>query len=228
MELKNIIIGDSHSLNLSVDAKRISCTAGSAKGLNNPHSISGYGNQIMEEFKQNKYDNAFFMMGQVDCDFCFIHKLSENINLDYKDFNKKVIESYLEFIEKIKKLTNETNIVVCSIGLPTIDDIHFKKFCINTKILINFEQIKEDNIKAILNTNLPNITERTKINLHFNEILEEESQKRNICFLDITSFTYDDKTKIIKEEYFVKNHHHSYGRNPTISNIINCYLSKQK
>ena len=52
----NLLIGDSHSENINVNnLEHLLCSAGSAKGLNNPNSISQYHNKILNYTKHKEY-----------------------------------------------------------------------------------------------------------------------------------------------------------------------------
>lgn len=218
-----LLIGDSHiqNLELSYENKKMCLSAGSAKGLNNINSISGYRNLIIKEL-ENKYDFLLLQFGNVDIDFCYIDKLLQNPDLKYEDFNNNVIENYMKFILEISECKKCT---ILSINLPVLDDVHIKnhlyQFRINRIANLKFSGILESDI-------VPNIEERTIICQNFNKKLEEyikKLQNPKINFLDVSSFTYDDNLKRIKNEYFSKTDHHDYIKSPIISNIINDYLS---
>ena len=222
----NLITGDSHTHTTCFNNSIIFvCSAGSAKGLNNPNSISQYNNAIINNVNTNNYSNLFFLFGGVDVDFCFIHKYLENINIDYKEFNLDVVHNYLNFI------TNnffDKSVIILSIGLPCLDDENFIKGLLNGHInyLENQDVVLLE--EKLLNcTVLPDIYKRTEITLHFNKTLEEEInkiQKPNIKYLDITSFTYDYNLKRIKDEYFTRYDHHNTERNKHFNKIIDEYL----
>jgi hypothetical protein len=222
----NLITGDSHSSGIFFNnSTHILCSAGSAKGLNNPNSISQYNNILIHNIKNNNYNRVFFLFGGVDVEFCFIHKLLQNNHLDYKEFNMEIIKNYLEFV--INNFSN-INITILSIGLPVLDDEHFIKGMLNAHInsLENMDiQILEEQLLTC--KVLPDIYKRTEITLNFNEQLKEEIDKLknlNINYLDITSFTYDCNLKRIKDEYFSRNDHHNYRRNIHFNKIIDDYL----
>jgi hypothetical protein len=222
----NLITGDSHSNTICFNNSiHVLCSGGSAKGLNNPKSISQYNNTLINNIKTNNYSNLFFLFGGVDVEFCFIHKYLENINIDYKVFNLEVINNYLNFI------TNnffDKPVIILSVGLPCLNDKYFIAGILNGHI----NQLENQDInllekKLLSCTVLPDIYKRTEITLHFNKTLEEEIIKlntKNIKFLDITSFTYDCNLKRIKDEYFSGCSHHNYARNKHFNKIIDEYL----
>jgi hypothetical protein len=71
----NFFTGDSHSGDIKFDNYiHLLCSGGSAKGLNNPNSISQYNNRIINNVNNNDYKHLFFLFGGVDVDFSYIHK----------------------------------------------------------------------------------------------------------------------------------------------------------
>ncbi len=223
----NIIIGDSHSKYIKI-TKGIHylCLAGSAKGLNNSNSKSNYNNLILQFVKKMFYTNLIFLFGGVDLEFVFIDKYVKDNNIDYEEFNLNVINNYLSFITKNfydKKVT------ILSVGLPCVDDDNFVKVYINNGgRLLDFENIDPEELKNS-NLNIPNIFTRTEITIDFNKKLEEEIKKinkPNIQFLDITTFTYDEELKRIKDIYFTKKDNHNYVRNKDFIKIIEEHLLK--
>ena len=221
----NLIVGCSHlnHLNINKYFDYLVCSGGSAKGLNNENSISGYGKKILDHVYKNKqeYDTIFFAFGAVDVDFSYIHKYLDDKKLNFFEFNKSVINNYLQYI--INNFSKK-KIVVLSIGLPTLDDENLKNGLLNGHI--NYlENYALDILKKKLDNcnHLPNIYFRTQIAINFNEQLKNEIIKinnKNIYYLDVTTFTYDPSKMRIKDEYFTKSDHHCYDRNKKISKII--------
>lgn len=223
----NLIVGDSHSNDIVFqNSTHLLCSAGSAKGLNNPNSISQYNKIIIDNVKNNNYDNLFFLFGGVDVDFCFIHKYLQNNSIDYKNFNSEVVDDYLEFIEQN---FYDRSVVILSVGLPVLDDINLKKGILNAHVnhLENQDIIILE--KKLSSCRLPNIYKRTKITLHFNEELKDKIMKLNnpnIKYLDVTRITYDFELKRIKDNFFTRHEHHNNERKIYINNIIDIYLAK--
>ena len=145
----NLITGDSHSERIYFNnSKHILCSAGSAKGLNNPNSISQYGNKLIHNIKTHNYNNLFFLFGAVDVDFSYIHKYIDNNNIDYKQFNFNVINNYLEFIQDN---FFDKSVTILSIGLPCLDDNNFIKGMLNAHIN-SLENVDIDTLSKIHNT----------------------------------------------------------------------------
>jgi len=221
----NLIVGDSHTNNLHFEkSQHLLCSAGSAKGLNNPNSISGYNNLIINNINNNNYKHLFFLFGGVDVDFSFIHNLLKNPELDYKKFNKTVIDNYLQFITNN---FSDKSVIILSVGLPVLDDAHLINGLlnghINTLENVDVEKFKHD----LLHIDLPNIFKRTEITLHFNRKLQKKISNLNlpnIKFLDITSFTYDASLTRIHDNFFTRYDHHNGFRNTFFTEIINNFL----
>lgn len=224
----NLIVGDSHSNWITFDnSVHLLCSAGSAKGLNNPNSISQYHNTIIDNIKKNHYKHLFFLFGGVDVDFSSIHHFLKNPGINWAEFNVNVIRNYLEFI--VKNFSNKS-VIILSIGLPVLDDENLQKGLLNGHVnhLENKPIIELEN--ELLNANLPDIYGRTTLTLHFNEQLKNQIGhlgNPNIKFLDITSFTYDPNLKRIKDQFFIRWDHHCFDRNSYYTNIINDFLRIQ-
>lgn len=223
--MKNLITGDSHTEAIQFNnSSLLLCSAGSAKGLNNPNSISQYNKLIINNINNNNYNILVFSFGSVDVDFSFIHKLIDNPSIDYIEFNKIVIDNYLEFIVNNFR---DRNIIILSISLPTLADEYLKYGLLNGHI--NYlENYNIDILKNKLdNMILPNILERTNISMNFNEQLKNKVislNLNNIKYLDVTSFTYDDQLKRIKDIFFTKNDHHNWYRMHFYGEIINKFI----
>jgi hypothetical protein len=238
----NLIVGDSHSRNIKFNNSiHHLCIGGSAKGLNNKNSKSNYNNEIIKNIINNNYKNIFFLFGGVDVDFSFIYKYIIDPKINYIDFNYDVVQNYLIFI---KNNFHNKSVIILSVGLPTVDDDNFLgNYIHNGGRILDFENINIEILKSLKNNiplsldmfsrlsqkSLPNIYIRTQITLNFNEQLQNEINKLNIPnikYLDITSFTYDEKINRIKNEFFTKNDHHNYKRNIYFTDIINNFLEK--
>ena len=219
-----LLIGDSHCKWIPINnCEEFVCTAGSAKGLHNKHSISNYNRIVIDKVKNQNtyYEKLIFMFGAVDMDFSYIHKLIHNPNLNLYEFIDPVMHSYLNFI---KENFSDKKVVILSVGLPTLDDENLKEGLLNSSIN-HLENVNVDEFKMRLsNSVLPDIYTRTYntivFNYHLKDIIEK-CNNPNIKFLDITSFTYDEGKKRIKDNFFSRNDHHCYERNATIGKIIN-------
>jgi hypothetical protein len=225
--MKTLLIGDSHCRWMPInDCEEFLCSGGSAKGLNNKNSISNYHNLIIEKVStpNEDYTKLIFMFGAVDLDFSYIHKLIDNPTMNIYDFIDPVIHNYVNFL---KDNFSHKRVVVLSVGLPTLDDENLKTGLLNGHINA-LENVNVDELRNRLDsTTLPDIYIRTYnvliFNYHLKDIIEKVGNP-NLQFLDITSFTYDEEKKRIKDDFFLRIDHHCYDRNPHIANIINAFL----
>ena len=223
----NLIVGDSHTYEMTFNNSiHLLCSAGSAKGLNNPNSISQYYKLIANNIHNNNYKHCFFLFGGVDVDFSYFFKyLMENETINYIDFNLNVIQNYLKFITDNFPTKS---IIILSIGLPVLDDINLKKGLINEHIT-SLENVNASLLQnKIEKSNFPDIFNRTLITQNFNQQLEKyikDLNMPNIKYLDITTFTYDENLKHIKNEFFTKVDHHNYERNKYYTAIINDFIN---
>jgi hypothetical protein len=227
--IMNLLIGSSHSNHMYIDnCEHFLCSAGSAKGLNNTNSVSKYNEKIIKKTCEKNYKRFIFMFGSVDTDFSFIHKYLDNASVNYIDFNKEVVDNYLHFIKKHFK--NKT-VIILSIGLPTLNDENLKNGLLNGHINYLEKYDISSLKKKIENTKLPDIYYRTIINMNFNLQLKANIEKlnnKNIRYLDVTEFTFDNNTNRIKDAFFTKTDHHNFERNKTISKIINDYIENNE
>lgn len=228
----HLIAGDSHSGRLKFNqSQNLLCSAGSAKGLNNPHSISQYNKKIIKFLNENNNNihKVFLLFGAVDTDFGYIHKLLNNQVTSFETFNTEVIDNYLSFITQ--NLYHK-HVIVLSIGLPTLDDSHLKVGLLNGHIN-HLESYQVDKLRNQLNSfnYLPNIKQRTQININFNHQLKQRIASLNnpfITFLDVTSFTYDANLGRIQDQFFTRRDHHNFTRTQPICDIINNFLKNDR
>lgn len=225
------LVGDSHTELMNfINCENMICDAASAKGLNNINSIKKYGNKIIKQVVQKQYSILFFHFGSVDVDFGFIYNLINNkyINSDYPKFVNDVLNNYLEFI--LNNFLNYT-VIIMSIPLPTLDDNNYIDGIIKAQRIISSNTDINLFKNKLVKYDLPDIYERTRMSQYFNEqlflrIRQINMNHNNIKYFDITSFTYDDNLKRVKDIFFTKNDHHNLTpRNIYINEIINNYLT---
>lgn len=223
----NLLIGDSHSLRMPINnLENVTCLGGSAMGLSNDNSKSGFNKHILSKIKP-QHKNFIFLFGGVDVDFVYVLKHMRGMINNYDEFNLNSVKKYLNFIVSN---FNDKHIIVLSVGLPTLDDHHIKKIAL--KKMYEYIEDKEEHkilLNKIKNNMLPDIHERTLITMNYNEHLREEIKKLDnkfINFLDVTSFTYDERKKRIKDKFFTKTDHHNFLRNKTIAPMVNKFINK--
>ena len=91
------------------------------------------------------------------------------------------------------------------------------------------EDTEIQKISDMLNSNImPDIYTRTKYVLQFNNKLQNKIinlNNPNICYLDVTTFTYNHDVGIICEDFYTRNELHNFTRNEIISKMIDNYLT---
>ena len=184
--VKGVILGDSHAYHLK-DFEKLQCDsipfiAGSAKGLNNPNSLSGYGKHIKENWNNivNGKKIVAFKFGQVDCEFLY-HLRNVQVKIDFDAYIINVVKSYMNFIQSL----NDDGKIICvmSIFPPCFSDDYFKTFL---KFLADERKWDIDE-KLIDNYGIPTLEERTALHARFNKVLEVEAKKHNFVYIDCFS-----------------------------------------
>ena len=103
------LFGDSHIhwINNTNITKHL-FSAGSAMGLNNPNSVSGYQNKFLEIYKNiPESEKIILKFGQVDTEFVYYIKLASNNNLSFVDFANDSITKYFNLLKSRNKLREQ-------------------------------------------------------------------------------------------------------------------------
>jgi hypothetical protein len=206
-----IFFGDSHSRlfrqtiqdwNHIIIPINILCGGGSAIGLANKNSRSGYGallHLIVEAINEAKLRNNFkvplcFNFGQVDVEFVHTYRrlkrkeFQQPSNAEFTEFCAQVVNSYVTWISNISPL----DAVVVGINPPCINDEYiFEAYLAQMQVYLHagvadenegqsFEALVEDFKKL----QLPNKRIRTHNHKLFNEHLQKEAEKHSISYID--------------------------------------------
>jgi hypothetical protein len=219
------LFGDSH-INSIFNPKIIhrQFTASSAMGLNKKNSVSKYHDKVIEEltkihFRHNSRDKVFFKFGQVDTDFVYYIKLSNNHHLTFHDFAVDSVNKYFNFIYH---WVDKNKLSVLSIYPPFVSDSLFRQSLYNLHFMDN--HFKNDIQNKLNDITLPDIVERTKNNEFYNHLLKQKCQEYNIPFIDVFYPLLDDSTKITKYLNYHNDHHlFQEDGKKIVNNIINHY-----
>lgn len=220
------LFGDSHIDSIS-NPKIIhrQFTASSAMGLNKKNSVSKYHDKVIQELttihhRHNSHDKVFFKFGQVDTDFVYYIKLSNNHDLKFHDFAIDSVNKYFNFIHN---WVDRKKLSVISIYPPFINDNLFRQSLHNLHFMDN--HFINDIKNKLTNITLPDITERTKNNEFYNYLLKQKCQEYNIPFIDVFYLLIDDSTKITKYLNNHNDHHlfHQEGKR-IVNDVINQYI----
>lgn len=197
--VKGVIIGDSHAYHLK-DFETIDCSsqafiAGSAKGLNNPNSLSGYGAHIRKNWDTMVGEKriVIFKFGQVDVEFLY-HLRNVQVDIDFEAYITNVVKCYIDFVRSV----DDNNRIICimSIFPPCFSDNYFRTFI----KYLNDERKWNIDHKLIDAYGVPGLEKRTHMHETFNRVLEVEAKKHNFVYIDCFSPLLDKKTRCIDRE----------------------------
>ena len=201
------LFGDSHIHIINhEDIQKYQLTAGSAMGLNNPKSISGYQETILNAYnKIQKDDKIMLKFGQVDTEFVYYIKLSDK-NILFDEFAIDSINKYFRFILDNLDIRN---VIILSIYPPALNDIHVKKGITGLHFMNdNFKKNLIDKLNVI---NIPTIKERVKFHKIYNNLLKKKCDELNIPFIDLESILLNNN----EEPLYLNGHpdHHILNKN---------------
>jgi hypothetical protein len=218
-----LIIGDSHSAfymhpefiaSLGMFPLHAFCSGGSARGLSNSSSKSGYGNSILSYLDSDRFQKnssikfIMFKFGQVDIEF--VHNFSrikhQSKHFDLQEsgeFITQTVSLYFAFLRKVKTLVGDTiPIVVCSVFPPALLNDHIITGYSNGHIAFLEEQAEADLLKqqlAILEYG--NLHQRTTLHRLFNTICVKECQALNLLVLNDFDIFINKRSGLIDRQY---------------------------
>ena len=202
------IIGDSHSGHLNLTGTRdaewllpihLLCTAGSAAGLGNPASRSGYGPMLREAMKTIQAlpgsDAMPFLIqfGQVDIEFVYhFRRVRDNrraLDLDdYRRFCDETLARYIRFVAEMFDPPGRKRVFIASVFPPALSDESWKRGHINDDISQRETDISVQELSAgIRELEVVNFRQRTEIHLHFNAQLKIACERLGFRFLDLAT-----------------------------------------
>ncbi|HTA27414.1 MAG TPA: hypothetical protein VK809_06485 [Bacteroidia bacterium] len=161
-------------------------------GLANPNSKT----EAMPIFKSyiktfKKKDTAILLLGEVDCGFVIWYR-AEKYGLSIDTQMETSLSNYQHLILDICKILG-TNVIICSIPLPTIKDGQTIGDIAN----------KRSSVKA-------SQKERTDLTLKYNTYLRKFCENTNIRYLDFEHETIDPVTGMVADAFLnetVTDHH---------------------
>jgi hypothetical protein len=202
------VTGDSHSGHLNLTGARgaewllpihLLCTAGSAAGLGNPASRSGYGPLLRDAIKTiQTLPGAdaiplLIQFGQVDIEFVYHFRRVRDgrraLDLeDYKLFCDDMLARYIRFVADIFEPPCRKRVFIASVFPPALSDAAWKQGYVNDDISRRETDISVEELSArIRELEIANIRQRTEIHLHFNARLKAESERLGFGFLDLAT-----------------------------------------
>lgn len=200
-----LLIGDSHS-NLYrrsptqegrwATPVHVLCSAGSARGLLNPNSRSGYGARIqgliksVGELDQLRHVPWLFQFGQVDVEFVYTFKRATEQNLsfsieDYQGFCDQAVQSYFRFLLDSIPQRLRGNVTILSLFPPSLSDEKWKEGYVNGHILSLESQVNGHQMAELIkDLEIPDARTRTRMHEMYNQQLCSLCVQAGFSFVD--------------------------------------------
>jgi hypothetical protein len=199
------IAGDSHSHQFNLTGSRadewllpihLLCTGGSAAGLGNPTSRSGYGTHLREAIRAiDALPGAdelpvILQFGQVDIEFVHhFRRVRDNkraLDLhDYRAFCDDMLERYIRFVADVFDLSRRPRVLLASVFPPALSDAAWQQGYVNEDIS---RRESDESVQAlsagIRLLEIANFRQRTEIHLYFNAELKAACARNGFGFID--------------------------------------------
>lgn len=201
-----LIVGDSHCQAYLVPHEiagivhvplHVVCHAGSAAGLANPHSRSGFGMQITKMFDRDASTirdfglPCFFKFGQVDAEFVWVFKRVQQGKIeweaaDFEQFACSAVSSYMDFVERLANTHQLTDHMrVMSVFPPTLSDTSWHAGYVNARV----GRLESDLSRVVLaekikKLSIPTQRERTRLHALWNALVMRECACRGLLYVD--------------------------------------------
>lgn len=236
-----VVIGDSHShlfRRASIKGPEwfaslhLLCSAGSALGLANPMSRSGYSNHIrhfvaqLEEIPGANNIPLLFEFGQVDVEFVYnFRRIRDKIaKFDmgyYEQFCAESVAAYCKFLTSTFPEGKRDNVFVLSIFPPALSDRSWEDGYINDHIVsLEADRSKEEIAEAVRQVEIPNISIRTNLHHYYNEELKKKCKYLGFSFRDcFTPFLGEGNVLDMSFVPLGKGSDHHLEYDPTTSQI---------
>ncbi len=161
---------------------------------------------MLSRFKKEKYENAFFVLGNPDCNFYYIKKKyidgedeKEILNTLYKN-----VQRYVLFVKNIKNVKRK---IIINVAPPIQDDKNYMESIKTYGVITN-----NNLLKKIKKSDLSHKF-RLEIRLIFNSLLKINCEKYGIEFCDTTPYLLDKNGKLenlFKLQHNPVNVHYSF------------------
>jgi hypothetical protein len=240
------LTGDSHSTSYYIAPKlndgwilplHYECSGGSASGLANETSRSGYGKTLEKLFTDlsgllSDFSlPVFFKFGGVDAEFVwnFQRIRDEEYSWSLTQFAayaEKSVANYMRFIGTITKIIDPRLIRICSIFPPCLSDARWAEGYVNAHIGYLETGQKPEALKAeTLKLEIPSLYVRTEMHRIYNEQIRLGTTALGLQFMDDFTPLLDENKVVIAQQYFARHggrDHHVDGIavQPVLGGII--------
>lgn len=199
------VTGDSHSQQFYHRVSRgpewllpipMLCTGGSASGLNNPRSRSGYGGLLRQAVKvigalpDTRRVPFILQFGQVDVEFVYHFRRARaqerTLDLDhYRTFSAEVAEAYMGFVSELFEPAVRSRVRLAAIFPPALSDAVWKAGYVNDDIAWNDGiDSMPDLSEGIRALEIASLRQRTEIHRFFNDIVAAACRRQGFGFID--------------------------------------------
>ena len=199
-----LLIGDSHSLCSCIVGGSMSrpiipihvlCTAGSAAGLNNPASRSGYRRELSGLADALRASDGcrglpiLLQFGQVDVEFVSVFQRIARSEADFdrarfEAFCEKTVDAYGAFLAG--PFAGLGGLHAFSIFPPALADEAWAEGYVNAHVALLEGDRHADEIAALVRSiAIPTLAERTALHRRFNEHLDAMCRTRQLSFIDL-------------------------------------------
>jgi hypothetical protein len=199
------VAGDSHSNQYALTGARgagwllpvhLLCTAGSARGLANPASRSGYGNHLRQAVEQTAALRGggelpfLLQFGQVDIEFVYHFRRvmdgHRTLDLDdYRTFCDMTLERYIAFLTGLFSPSQRLNVFLVSVFPPALSDAAWRAGYVNDDIAQHEQTVPPADLAAgIRCLDIADLRQRTEMHTHFNTGLRAACRRLGFRFID--------------------------------------------
>ncbi|HTB47856.1 MAG TPA: hypothetical protein VK741_29845 [Acetobacteraceae bacterium] len=212
------VAGDSHSNQYALTGTRdaawllpihLLCTAGSARGLANPASRSGYGKHLRQAVEIIRTlpggDELPFLLqfGQVDIEFVYHFRRvtdgQRTLSLDdYRAFCDTTLERYIGFVTEMFNPPQRLNVFLVSVFPPAVSDAAWRAGYVNDDIARHEEVMLPaaelpagirapeiaDLATGIRALEIADLRQRTGMHAHYNAGLRAACRRHGFRFID--------------------------------------------
>jgi hypothetical protein len=235
------IAGDSHSghyllANAIGDrwplAMHLLCGGGSATGLANPASRSGFGTSLRQAFATidalpgSRDMPLLIQFGQVDLEFVYHFQRVRDRRLvlsmeDYRRFTGQVAERYFDYLCQVFPPAKRRRIFVSSVFPPVLTDAAWRRGYVNDVIarLESYDTLEtiQDTLRVM---EIADLSQRTGIHRRYNDLPRDGCDRHGFRFVDaMTPFLGRDGVVDpyyrVPEERRIE-HHLDTGKTPDI------------
>ncbi len=199
------VAGDSHSHQFALTGARdpdwllpihMLCTGGSASGLANQRSRSGYGSLLRQavaviETLPNAQTVPFLLQfGQVDIEFVYhfqrVRDGRRRLDLDdYRAFCDRTLQRYIRFLSGLFDAPRRAHVYLVSVFPPALSDAAWAEGYLNGDIA-HRESVKDLETLAagIRGLQIADLRQRTDIHAYFNARLADACNRLGFGFID--------------------------------------------